>query len=169
MNKPMDILEAGRIVKTCGLKGRMKVLSYLESNEILQSVGEVLIKRGMQVETYKLKDIRVSGKCFFLDVEGVSDLESAKAFVGCEILIPADRLKELPEDEYYWRDIIGLEVVTEDGRFIGNIETIFTAGGNDVYVCTGGEREILIPAIAEVVREIDLAKKIMVVRLLEGL
>lgn len=169
MNKPMDILEAGRIVKTCGLKGRMKVLSYLESNEILQSIGEVLIKRGMQVETYKLKDIRVSGKCFFLDVEGVSDLESAKAFVGCEILIPADRLKELPEDEYYWRDIIGLEVVTEDGRFIGNIETIFTTGSNDVYVCTGGEREILIPAIAEVVREIDLAKKVMVVRLLEGL
>lgn len=165
----MDILEAGRIVKTCGLKGRMKVLSYLESNDILQSLDEVSIRRELDVKTFKLKDIRISKKCFFLDIEGVSDLESAKTFVGCEVLIPADQLTELPEDEYYWRDIIGLEVVTEDGLFIGKIESIFATGSNDVYVCTGGEREILLPAIADVVRKIDMEQRRMVVRLLEGL
>jgi 16S rRNA processing protein RimM len=165
----MDILEAGRIVKTCGLKGRMKVLSYLESNGILQSLDEVSIKRGPDVKTFKLRDIRISGKFFFLDVEGISDLESAKTFVGCEVLVPADKLAELPEDEYYWRDIIGLEVVTENGDFIGKIESIFATGSNDVYVCKGGEREILLPAIADVVRKIDMERRRMVVRLLEGL
>ncbi len=165
----MDILEAGRIVKTCGLKGRMKVLSYLESNDILQSLDEVSIRRGLDVRTFKLKDIRISEKCFFLDIEGVSDLESAKTFVGCEVLIPADQLAELPEDEYYWRDIIGLEVFTEDDHFIGKIESIFATGSNDVYVCTGGEREVLLPALADVVRKIDLVQGRMVVRLLEGL
>ena len=165
----MDILEAGRIVKPCGLKGRMKVLSYLESNEIMQSLDEVSIRRGMQVETFKLKDVRISSKCFFLDIEGVSDFESAKTLVGCEVLIPADKLAELPEDVYYWRDIIGLEVFTEDDHFIGKIESIFATGSNDVYVCTGGEREVLLPSLADVVRKIDLVQRRMVVRLLEGL
>ncbi len=165
----MDLIEAGKIVKTCGLKGRMKVLSYLESDDILNSLEEIFVRKGMQVETLKLKDIRISGKCFFLDVEGISDLEQAKALVGCEVLIPGDKLKALPDDEYYWRDLIGFEVVAEDGYFIGKIETIFPTGSNDVFVCTGGDREILLPAIADVVQNIDMEQKRMVVRLLEGL
>jgi 16S rRNA processing protein RimM len=165
----MDFLEAGRIVKPCGLKGRIKALSYLESNDILQDLDEVSIKRGMQVDTFRLKGIRTSGTCFFLDIDGIEDLESATALVGCEVMIPADKLKKLPEDEYYWRDIIGMEVITEEGHFMGRIETILPTGSNDVYVCTGGERELLLPAIAEVVRHIDLEQRRMVVRLLEGL
>jgi 16S rRNA processing protein RimM len=165
----MDILEAGRIVKACGLKGRIKVLSYLESNDILQNLDTVSIKRGMQVETFKVKGIRSSGNCFFLDLEGVTDVERAKSFVDCEVLIPSDILEELPEDEYYWRDLVGLEVVTEDGHFIGKIKTIFSTGSNDVYVCAGGEREILLPAIADVIRKVDMEQGKMVVRLLEGL
>lgn len=165
----MDLIEAGRIVKPSGLKGRMKVLSYLESDDILQSLEEIYIKRGLHVETLKLKGIRISGKCFFMDIEGISDLEKAKALVGCEVLIPGDKLQVLPDDEYYWRDLIGFDVVTEDGHFIGKIETIFPTGSNDVFVCTGGEREILLPAITDVVQKIDMEQRKMIVRLLEGL
>ena len=157
-------------MKASGLKGRMKVLSYLESNDILQSFDEISIKRqNALVETYKVRDIKISGNCFFLDVDGVADMESAKALVGCEVLIPTDTLKELPEGEYYWRDLIGLDVVTENGCFIGKIKTIFATGSNDVYVCAGGEREILLPAIDDVVRKVDIGQGRMVVRLLEGL
>ena len=165
----MDLLEVGRIVKSCGLKGRMKVLSYLESNDILQSIDEVFIKQKTQMAPFIVKGIRMRGNLFFLDVEGISDPESAKSLVGCEVMIPADRLKELPEDEYYWRDIIGIEVVTEDGHFMGKIVEIFPTGSNDVYVCDGGEREILLPAISDVVRHIDMEHRRMVVRLLDGL
>ena len=165
----MDLIEAGRVVKTSGLKGRMKVLSYLESDDILHSLEEIFIRKGTQVEALKVKGLRISGTCFFLDIEGISDLEQAKALVGCEVLIPGDKLKALPDDEYYWKDLIGFEVVAEDGHFIGKIETIFPTGSNDVFVCTGGDREILIPAIADVVQNIDMEQKTMVVRLLEGL
>jgi 16S rRNA processing protein RimM len=165
----MDFLEAGRIVKPCGLKGRIKVLSYLESHDILQSLEEVSIKRGEHLEPVRLKGFRSGGKFLYLDIEGIDDSETVKALVGCEIMIPAEKLRELAEDEYYWRDIVGMEVVTEDGHFLGRVETILPTGSNDVYVCTGGEREILLPAIADVVRHIDLAQRRMVVRLLEGL
>lgn len=67
------------------------------------------------------------------------------------------------------RDLMGLHVVTEEGRFLGRIESIFPTGSNDVYVCAGGEREILLPAISDVILKIDLEKKEMVVRLLPGL
>jgi 16S rRNA processing protein RimM len=169
LSKVADILEAGRIVKACGLNGRMKVLSYLESNDILQSLEEIAIRRDGQVETFKIKSIGITRNCFFLNLDGIADVEGARALVGSEVLIPDHVLEELPEGEYYWRDLIGLDVITEDGCFIGKIETVFPTGSNDVYVCAGGEREILLPGIADVVREIDMGKGKMVVRLLEGL
>ena len=165
----MDLLEAGRIVKSCGLKGQMKVLSYLESNNILQSIGEVFIRQEMRVTPFRIEGIRIRRDFFILDVEGINCLEDAKALVGCEVMIPADCLQKLPEGEYYWRDIIGLDVLTEEGQFMGRVETIFPTGSNDVYVCTGGEREILLPAISDVVRQIDMEQRRMVVRLLDGL
>lgn len=166
----MDLLEIGKIVKTHGLKGRMKVISYLESDSILKSLEKVLVRHGKQKEHLKkIKDIKINRKYFFLEFEGVDDVDAASELVGCEILMPSDILEELPEGEYYWRDIVGLEVVTEDGEVLGRIERVFSAGGNDVYVCAGGEREILLPAIADVVRKIDIENRRMVVRLLEGL
>ena len=64
-------------------------------------------------------------------------MESAKTFVGCKVYLPKDILKKLPEGEYYWQDIIGLDVYSEDGKYIGKIESIFPTGSNDVYVCKG--------------------------------
>jgi 16S rRNA processing protein RimM len=165
----MNLLEAGRIIKPYGFKGCVKVFSYLEANDVLQSLDEVFIGKGTQVESYRLKGIQIRGKFFFLEIEGIEDLEGVKSIVGCDVMIPADKLKDLAENEYYWRDIIGLDVMTEDGHFLGKIETIFPTGGNDVYVCTGGEREILLPAIADVIQNIDLEQRRVVVRLLEGL
>jgi 16S rRNA processing protein RimM len=167
---PTQFFEIGRIVKSCGLKGLMKAVSYLESNEKLRNLDELYMGYGNDRKgPFKAKGVRSRGKSFFLEIEGVGNIESANAFIGCSVLIPADRLEELPKGEYYWRDMIGLKVVTEDGRFIGVIESIFPTGSNDVYVCSGGEREVLLPGIADVIQEIDIDRGVMVVKLLEGL
>ncbi len=96
-------------------------------------------------------------------------MESAQALVGCKVFLPEDMQEKLPEGEYYWRDIIGLDVYNEEGKYIGKIESVFPTGSNDVYVCKGEEREILLPAIADVIRKIDVNRRVMIVRLLEGL
>ncbi len=167
---PNQFFEIGKIVKSCGLKGRMKAVSYLESNDKLQDLNELYISYGNDRKgPFRLKDIRSRGKSFFLEIEGVENLQSAKALIGCQVLIPADKLEKLPEGEYYWRDMIGLKVVTEDGRILGVIDAIFPTGSNDVYVCSGGDREILLPGTADVIRKIDIGRGMMVVRLLEGL
>ena len=83
--------------------------------------------------------------------------------------MPRDKLARLPAGEYYWEELLGLQVVTEAGEVLGQIESIFPTGSNDVYVCRAGSREILLPGIADVVRRIDPQSGVMVVRLLEGL
>ena len=108
-------------------------------------------------------------KSFSIKLEGIDNPETAGRLVGCRVLIPSERLEKLPDGEYYWKDIIGLEVRTVDGERLGNIDHIIETGSNDVYVCTGGEREILLPAIEDVIKTIDLEKRFMIVELLEGL
>jgi 16S rRNA processing protein RimM len=169
MNPP-QFFEIGRIVKSCGLKGRMKAVSYLESSDKLQGLSELYITYGTDRKgPFRLKDIGSKGKSFFLEIEGVEDLQTAKAFIGCQVLISADKMEKLPEGEYYWQDMIGIQVVTKEGRILGAIDAIFPTGSNDVYVCNGGDREILLPGTADVILKIDIDRGMMVVRLLEGL
>ncbi len=101
-------------------------------------------------------------------MEGITDTNAAKALIGYKVLVSREMLGELPAGEYYWRDIIGLDVYTENGGYLGRIESIFPTGSNDVYVCKG-QKEILLPAIADVIRQIDLKKRIIIIRLPEGL
>jgi len=166
----MQFLEIGKIVKAHGLNGRVKVLSFMQSPDLLKSLKEVFIRRGKDAPAlFSLKSLQIKGSCFYLEMGGIGSIDQTEGLVGCPVLIPARKLPPLPEGEYYWEELIGLEVVTEEGRFLGKVERIFPTGSNDVYVCSGAEEEILLPAIADVVRNIDLEKGAMVVRLLEGM
>ncbi|MBN1662193.1 MAG: 16S rRNA processing protein RimM [Deltaproteobacteria bacterium] len=166
----MELLEIGKVVRCHGLKGRVKCVSYLDSEENLQSLDEVFIRQADGLtKPLTLKHIDIGKKSFILAVSGIDDVDAAKALLGCKLLMPVEKLMKLPEGEYYWRELIGLDVVTEEGRFLGKIREIFPTGSNDVYICDGGEREILLPAIADVIRRIDTEKGMMVVRLMEGL
>lgn len=165
----MDLFVVGEIVKTRGLRGCLKVLTQMETQNILASLKFVYLEDvPEQRKKYDIRSFVSSGKFLFLELKDINDVDSAKALVGCKVLIPGDMLEDLPKGEYYWRDIIGLDVYDEENKHLGRIESIFPTGGNDVYVCKG-EREILLPAIADVILNIDIDKKIMTVKLLEGL
>ncbi len=160
----------GKIVKPHGLRGGMKAFSYLESDELLHDLGEIVLRRdGREGVPFKVRRITAGKKGFVLEVEGIEDADAAGQWTGCQVLAFSSVLKTLPEGEYYWRDLMGLDVVTEEGRFLGKIKSIFPTGSNDVYVCEGGEGEILLPALEDVIRQVDSKKGVMVVRLTKGL
>lgn len=166
----MKLFEIGEIVKSHGLKGRMKVKSYVEISETLSSIPDILIvSRNNEPRSFKVRKVAVNRTFFFLELESINTVDAANDLVGSKVLIQEDELDRLSVDEYYWRDLIGLHVVTEEGCFLGIIENIFPTGSNDVYVCNGGEREFLLPAIKDVILKVDLEKKEMVVCLLDGL
>jgi 16S rRNA processing protein RimM len=167
----MRWIEIGQIVKSHGLAGRVKVLSYLESDRLLPSLKDAWIGRNPDsARRYPIENVRPEGRTHYsLKLEGVEDRNAADALRGLTVSVPYDSLETLPENEYYWEDLVGLAVVTEDGKSLGRIETIFPTGSNDVFVCREGGREILLPAIAEVIRSVDIRAGTVVVRLLKGL
>ncbi len=162
-----DLIEIGKIVKPSGLKGRLKVLSYCDPARGLEALASVFVGEDIEhVFSFNVRYLRVKGGSFSLELEGIEGLETAGELVGQSVFIPPEKL---PDGEYYWKDIIGLDIVTEEGRRLGQITTILPTGSNDVYICNGGVGEILIPALDDVVRKIDIEKGLMVVRLPEGL
>jgi 16S rRNA processing protein RimM len=166
----MELLEIGRIVRSHGLAGRMKVLSYLESSEVLHNLTEMSVGRMMQeVVSFPLQEVQSGRGYFILKLGGIENRDAVTGLVGSSVWMPSENMKPLPEGEYYWREIIGLRVVTENGEVLGRIESVFPTGSNDVYICRGEKKEILLPAISDVVRKIDPENGIMVVRLLKGL
>jgi 16S rRNA processing protein RimM len=166
----MELLDIGRIVRSHGLTGQVKVLSYLESQGVLDDLDQVAVGRNVRETKVFFFDAVQKGKgSFIVKLRGIESREAAAALVGLSLWIPSEKMKGLSDDEYYWHEIIGLEVVTEDDRSLGKVVSVFPTGSNDVYVCRGNGREILLPAIGDVVRRIDRDRKVMEVRLLEGL
>ena len=165
-----EIVEIGKIKRAAGLKGRFLIASYLESPEILHGVERIRIERpDGRSSWHAVGYVNWSKKSIALEVEGIGNREEAEALVGSRVGVPSDLLGDPPEGEFYWKDLLGMAVFSESGERLGTIERVFRTGSNDVFVCTGGTREILLPAIEDVIREVDIPGKAMVVRLLEGL
>jgi 16S rRNA processing protein RimM len=165
-----ELFEIGEIVKVHGYRGGVKVRSYLtEPGNLLPRLEAVYLEgNGKESVSFPLRRYRLGKNTLFLELEGV-DASAAAALVGCRVLAPADKLAPLPEGEYYWHELLGMAVLTEEGEALGTIGEIFSAGGNDVYVCRSGNTERLLPAGGEVIRNVDKVKRIITVRLLAGL
>ncbi len=162
-----NLLEIGKIVKTSGLKGRLRVLSYCESVETLGTLENVFIgKDSEHVSLFSVRTTGIKRGSFSIDLEGVESVKAAGELIGLYIFVPSENL---PDGEYYWKDIIGLDVVSENGMKLGRVTTILPTGSSDVYICSDGERESFIPAFDDVVKKIDIKNGVIVVKLPEGL
>jgi 16S rRNA processing protein RimM len=104
-----------------------------------------------------------------LSFHEIKRVGEAAELVGCSIYVPKESLDALPPDEFYEYQLLGLRVKTEDGNFLGILEKVVPTGSNDVFVVRKDGQEVLIPATDEVVVQVDLQEKIMVIHPLEGL
>ena len=120
-------------------------------------------------EPYEILEAIPQPPRLILRLKGIEKIEEAEPLIGKEILIKKEVLPELGEKEYYWVDILGMKVETEEGKRIGKVKEIFTTGANDVYIVEGKRGEILLPAIEEVIQNIDLKRGVMKVVRMEGL
>ncbi len=165
-----DIVRIGKIVGVHGVKGNCKLLSYAESLSVFQpgSVIFVATPSGPK-KTCEINWAKPHSKVDLLSLKGVNTRQQAEALVGSELFLEKAQLPELDEGAYYWFDLIGMDVLTTDEKYLGRLESIIQTGGNDVYVVKHDDAEILIPALESVVQKIDLKNKRMQVVLPEGL
>ena len=156
----------GRINATWGLRGHVKV-TPLTSNPKRIQPGEVLLVRG---EPREVLDVRYPKGFPCVVFEGYEDATAAQALRGTLIEIAEADLPDLGQDEYYVHDLVGLEVVSTAGARLGRLAEVLRTGANDVYIVRRkGERDLLLPAIGDVIAEVDLEGGRMVVELLPGL
>lgn len=174
MNSEMEgsrLIAVGRIVKTHGVKGEVKVFPYGESMAF-QSPGGRLFLGGLSEVTNKavtLMSARSLGKNWIVRFQELMSMNEAQKTVGCEVLLPEGNLPPTQEGEYYHYQLIGLEVVTKTGVVVGILRGVMETGSHDVYSVESHDREILIPAVEEIICEIDLKQNRMVIDPPEGL
>lgn len=156
----------GRIRSAWGLRGDVGV-EVLSDVPTRFDVGSVLHIRGKPT---RVQRSRRSKRGLLLKLDAVRDRTQADALRGEELTVLPDQVEPLPEGMYYHFQIIGMRVNAHDGEPLGVIKEIIVTGGNDVYVIAKqGRRDALIPAIPDVVMDVDLAKNLMLVDLPDGL
>ena len=165
-----ELVAVGKIIGTHGIKGLLKVYSYSGNIKSLQSAETALLKgKDGTIREYAVKSVSAHAGGFILGLDGFSDINQALFLTGSELCIKRSQLPVPDEDEYYWRDLIGLAVHTNQGVELGILVDIFETGSSDIYVVRGGSKEYLIPAIADVIAHIDVLGKKMIITPLDGL
>lgn len=160
----------GKIVNTHGIRGEMRVVATTDDPKRFEKLKEIYIER-KDMELYKVESVRYHKNFVLIKFEGVNTIDEAELFKNALLKINRKDSLPLASDEYYIGDLYNMDVTTEEGRMLGELIDIIYTGSNDVYVIKNKEtqKELLIPAIKQVIKKVDLQQKIMVVKLLEGL
>ena len=164
------LLWVGRLVKTQGIKGEVRVASP-GREALAQARGKAIYLEdpGGTRKAFTVAASRPLRELTVLAFQEVQSIEEAQELIGCSVYVNKADLKPLPPDEFYWYQLQGIRVETEDGRWLGILEKVFPTGSNDVFVVCKEGKEILLPATDEVVARVNLQEKIMVIHPLEGL
>lgn len=165
-----DLILIGQVVRPHGLTGLLRIVSYAESKETFLRAGSVFLDKGEdELFERRVVSIRAHRSVYLLKLSGLRSVDEAEFFRGAGILIEKDSVVRSDEDEFFWYELIGLDVYLITGQYLGVLKGIFPTGSNDVYVVENEGREFLIPAIHQVVKEINRAQKRMIISPMRGL
>jgi 16S rRNA processing protein RimM len=172
--RPADRTTIGKIVGAHGVKGTLRIYPLTDYPERFLGMRTLHVempgKPHRELEVISITSHEGKGQ-FLAAVSGVSDRDSAEAFSGYVVTVAHDERVNLPEGEYWIDSLIGLDVLdAESGDKLGVIEDVMSTGGNDVYKVRAEDGSVkMIPAVADIVREIDVAGGSVRVFLMEGL
>ena len=162
----MEKIKIGKIVNTVGLKGEVKVYNYSDSIEIYETIESIYVEDRLTV----IENVRAQKNMVILKLEGADDRNAAEALRGKELYITEDDLPELPEGQYYVRDLIGMSVTEEDGNLLGHVIDVLQNTAQDIFeVESENGKKLLIPKVDQFVLDIDAEKREITVRLIEGM
>jgi 16S rRNA processing protein RimM len=166
-----ELIPIGKIVKCQGTKGHVRLFPFIEDLALNEYAGEISTSDSSgTVLKRRIASIRPNKKFWIIHFEGVNCIDEAQALVGQKVAVNRTFFRKLPAGNYYWFEILGLEVYDEKDAFLGKIDNFFSTGGNDVYVVKNDKRkEFFVPAIKEIVKQVDLKKNKMVIHVVTGL
>ena len=165
-----EYFEIGQIVNTSGLKGILKIKPFTDDIKKFSNLKTIYITTKSGLTEFKIEQVRYVKNMVMLKLAGIDTVEEAEKYRNLYIKILRDQEEELEEGSYYVVDILGCKVNTDANQELGKIVDVFQTGSNDVYVVKDEQgKQILLPAIKEVIKNVDVKNKIITVHLLEGL
>jgi 16S rRNA processing protein RimM len=163
-------IQIGQIINTHGIKGEVKVMPFTDDPGRFEALDWLYIKKNNNLNKYFITSIKYQKDKLIIRFKNVDSMSDAENLKNCMLFIDRDKAIKLPEDTYFIVDLIGLTVITDKGIILGTVDDIIATGSNDVYIVKDKEgREVLIPAIKDVVKNIDLNTKFITIIPLEGL
>jgi 16S rRNA processing protein RimM len=169
MKETIEWATIGKIVAPFGIRGELKIRPLTDVPDRFVTLDAVYLSSNYS--RCVIKGVRpYKGDMILLKLDGVDDATTAETLRNYDLCIPLDELAKLPPDAYYQHEILGLQVFRLDDRFVGVISEIMATGGNDVYVIKADDgREFLIPAIKNVIKQVDLVRRVMYIDPMKGL
>lgn len=167
------LYNVGKVVNTHGIRGELKVLPKTDFPDERFGKGSSLVlcdpATGATVPV-EVESSRPHKNVYIVKLSGFDNINDVERYKGWMLKVSEEHMKELPEGEYYYHQIIGCSVVTDDGRELGTIEEILTPGANHVWVVRRPRgKPVLLPVIDDVILDVDVDRKRVTVHLLEGL
>ena len=156
----------GRVLAARGLRGEVRVEVITDSPSRF-STGGILYLKGRPQRIQRSSSLPKG--TVVLKLEGINSRSEAESLRDSFLMVPEDMVPPLPEGEYYHFQIIDMQVYTQEREYLGQITQILSTGSNDVYVVSHDGQELLIPALDEVIKEVDVERGMMTVELPEGL
>ena len=163
-------LAIGRVIRAHGVKGEISIRVLTDFPERFETTEWVYLGNEFEATAYRVEKHRWHKKNILLTLAGITDRNQAGQLKGQLVQVPIEEAMPLPEGSYYLYQLMGLQVITTAGNNLGSVTDIIETGANDVYVIKkDGQGEILLPAIPDVVKSIDIEQGQMIVELIDGL
>ena len=163
-------LEIGQIVNTFGIRGEVKVVPFTNDIKRFDDLKKVYVKSNKQSKQYKVENVRYHKNMALLKLEGINNPEIAEMLKNSYLEIDREDAIPLEEGTYFIADLIGLDVYTDEGKLLGKVNDIYNTGSNDIYVIKDEfGKQILLPGIKEVIKDVQIENSKIIVHLIPGL
>ncbi len=163
-------LEIGQIVNTFGIKGMVKIKPFTDDINRFDRLETIYIDNKKVKKEYKIEEVKYHKDMVLMKLEGVNTVEQAEDLRQSYLLVDRDKEEPLEDGVYYIVDLLGLEVYTDEGQLLGKVDDIFNTGSNDIYVVKDElGKQILLPGIPDVLKDVDLEKGKITVHIIPGL
>ncbi len=164
-----QFLQVGVISSTHGIRGEVKVFPTTDDAGRFKRLGSVLLDTGKERRRLEIQSVRFFKQFVIVKFRGIDSINDVEGYRGKSLLVPREDAVELGEDEYYIADLIGMDVLTEEGHF-GILKDVLETGANEVYIIDSDRcGEVLVPAIRQCILDVDTKENRMKIRLMEGL
>ncbi|MEA4847153.1 MAG: ribosome maturation factor RimM [Clostridiaceae bacterium] len=165
----LEYLSIGQIVNVYGFRGEVKVYPLTDDISRFKRLKEVYVEENSALVKYEVEGIKLLSNTVAVKLKGIDTEEAANRLRNAYMKVDRKSALKLPKDSYFICDLIDLEVYDEKGLLLGTIKDVLQTGSNDIYVVQTSGKDILIPALKDVVKKIDLANRNIMVKLPEGL